>query len=245
MMRTRFGLAAGLAAVGVAVLVGCRGTPKPGETPPDPAVSLGDGQVADVQVALGRTLENQGEVKQAAHLYTEAVKNDPKRAEGHVRLAVLADKQGKFEDSAGHYRKALALEPDNPNTLCNLGYSLYLQGRWAEAEQALRKAVALKPDHARAHNNLGLVLARAGRPDEALAAFRLAGCGDADAYANLAYGATMNESFAEARRYYQRALAVDPGSAPARAGLAGLDKMAAKRGQVEPAPIGRAAAPGQ
>lgn len=205
---------------------------------------LGTSQVADMQVALGRTLESRGTAGEALPVYQEAVKNDPKRADAWVRLAILANKEGMFVESAEHFQKALELQPDNADIHCNLGYSLYLQQRWAEAEQALRRATELKPDHRKAHNNLGLVLGRQGREEESLAAFRRSGCSEADAHLNLAYTLVLGSSWKQARAHYEAALALEPTSEQARKGLAGLDALAAKAGTSRLQPVVQAGATG-
>ncbi len=231
MRRTWMTRGAGFALLGVVcavAAVGCRHTSRTAATDsaPEPAVTLGDSQVADVQVALGRTMESRGQSRQAIPLYAEAVRKDPRRADGWVRLAVNSDKEGMFSESAEYYQKALALEPDNADTYCNLGYSLYLQQRLPEAEAALQRAVELRPDHKRARNNLGLVLARAGRGADAMTAFRQAGCTQADAHANLAYALTLQGQLPEARAQYEQALALDANSASARKGLGELAALA-------------------
>ena len=54
--------------------------PRPGRPgPAERGTSLSDPQVADVQVALARTVEGRGDVRQAAAFYTEAVRKDPTR----------------------------------------------------------------------------------------------------------------------------------------------------------------------
>src|ERR1700752_2467487 len=104
-----------------------------------------------------------------------------------------------------------------------------------EAEAALGRAIELKPDHQRAQNNLGMVLARSGRGAEALDAFRRAGCTQADAHANLAYGLTLNGSLPDAREQYERALAADSNSTAARKGLGELAAVVPKFVESAPA----------
>src|SRR5262245_8217368 len=132
---------------------------------------LSKDQVADVQLALGRSFEKQGDFEKAAQAYSNAIAKNPKNADAHSRLAIVADKQGRFTDSAPLHRRAIALDPGNADLYCNAGYSLYLQQDWEAAAQCLRQAIRLKPDHARAHNNLGLVLARTNQTEEALVEF--------------------------------------------------------------------------
>jgi Tfp pilus assembly protein PilF len=204
----------------------------------DPAeneTKLKGSQVADVQIALGRSLEKRGLVEQATAAYLKALKHDPTRSDACARLAVLCDQQGRFGESSELYRQALAAQPSNPDLYNDLGYGLYLRGAWAEAEANLRKALALAPDHRRAHNNLGLVLARTGRLDEALAEFRKAGCSEADAHTNAAFVLTLERSWPEARRYYEHALAADPSSTSARKGLRELDTLIVRAQPSHPA----------
>jgi tetratricopeptide (TPR) repeat protein len=105
---------------------------------------------------------------------------------------------------------------------------MYLQRRWAEAQMNLKQAIALKADHARAHTNLAMVLARNEAADEALAEFRKAGCDEATAQANLAFVLLTDHHFDEARDHYQKALASNPRSERAKAGLKDLDNVVAK-----------------
>jgi Tfp pilus assembly protein PilF len=203
-------------------------SPSPIAAKPERAPKLTGRQVADVQIAQGRSLEKQGELAQAAASYQEALKRDPDRADAYLRLAIVNDRQGKFKESQELYLKALKGMPGNADVYCDVGYSLSLQQRWAEAEMNLRQAVAVEPGHRRAHNNLGLVLAHEGRPDEALAEFRRAGCSEADGHANLAYVYSLEKHLGEARQHYEHALAVDASSEVARKGLKELDSLAAR-----------------
>ena len=185
-------------------------------------------QRGDVQLSLGRSLENQGNLEGAQRAYREAVQSDPQRAEAYWRLALLKDRQGNVQESAAFYRKALAADPDNPDILCDSGYSLYLQRRWAEAEVNLRQAVKLKPGHQRAHSNLGLLFAQTELADEALSEFRKAGCDEADARANVAFVLTLNRRWVAAREQYELALTANPDSPTAKEGLEKLSALVAK-----------------
>src|SRR3954454_25348273 len=50
----------------------------------DPLVKLSPAQEADVQVALGRTLEKQGEIAKAMAAYQEVIRRDAHRADAHL-----------------------------------------------------------------------------------------------------------------------------------------------------------------
>ncbi|WP_422931149.1 tetratricopeptide repeat protein [Singulisphaera sp. PoT] len=176
-------------------------------------------QKADVQVALGRSLEESKNTASAAAAYAEAIKNDPKRADAEARLAVLLDKSGKAEEAKSHFARALQLAPKDPDILCDQGYSFYLQRRWGEAERNFRHAIEVQPKHARSHTNLGLVLACQGNSAEALAEFQRAGCDKADAQANLGLVLAIEGRYAEAKQAYSVAIATKPKSDIAAEGL--------------------------
>ena len=226
----------GVAAVlGLAVLAGCQHTAdsRPATTLAGDSQSparLTAAQVADMRVALGRTLEHQGEVEQARLTYAGALEKDPKQVDACVRLANLHARRGQFAEATDLYRRALAIEPANADVYCNMGYSHYLAEQWDEAERTLRTCLSIKRDHRRAHNNLGLVLARLGRGDEALAEFGRAGCSDADGRLNLAYARTLTMDWTGARQQYEHVLAMDPTSAAARKGLERVEGLARRLG---------------
>ncbi len=167
-----------IALVTLGTIIGCHQV-DPSGSPRSRAMGIGVSggrrQDANVQVALGRNAEIEGDLDTAMAAYNEALKNDPHRSDANQRLAVVHDRLGRFQESAGYYAKALTAAPGDAEIFCDKGYSFYLQRRWAEADMCLRQAISLKPRLARAHNNLGLLLARDGKFDEALAEFRAAG----------------------------------------------------------------------
>src|SRR5207237_3633248 len=124
MVQQRSGRSCLIVALTFALAAGCQQSPRRGGPPPEAeAPHLGAPQAADVQVALGRTLEKRGEEEQARAAYTDAVKRDPKRTDALVRLAVLSDRQGRFRESEELYRQALAARPTDADLHCNRGYS--------------------------------------------------------------------------------------------------------------------------
>jgi Tfp pilus assembly protein PilF len=195
---------------------------------------LGPYQTADVQIAMGRSLEKQGGLEEARAAYLEALKHDPDRTDACERLTVVASRLGKTEEAEKWCRKAQEGKP-TPDLHCNLGYHLYLQGRNEEAESRLRQALADNPDHLRAHNNLGLVLARTGRDEEALTEFRKAGCTVAEAHNNLGFALTLKGDWPTARKQYELALSADPSFARAKEGLRRLTALEVRAAGAVPA----------
>jgi len=208
--RTRIAMGA---AICLAFLGGCAGSGgerlafwpenKPATRAESPV--LDSRQTADVQLALGRTAEQQQQWPAAMTIYRQMLDADPKHPEATHRLAILHDRQGEFEQSSQWFQKALKLKPGDPDVFCDIGFSLYSQGRYTEAEINLRQAIAVKSDHARAHNHLGLVLAQQGEREAALAAFRRANCSPAQAHTNLAVILALNNHAEDAREQLQSA----------------------------------------
>lgn len=190
--------------------------------------NVGPAQAADIQIALGRSLESEGNIEKAMFAYKEAARKDPKRADAPLRLAILLDRLGKFNESSPYYEAALKANPGDPEIFCDRGYSLCLQGRDTEAETALRQAIAKKPDMARAHNNLGLLLGRSGRVPEALTEFRKAGCPEADAELNLAFALGQNRRWSEAKEHVEIARSLGANLPNVKEGVAEIDALIAR-----------------
>ena len=237
------------AAIALAVAAGCSQAARRGEPPrlltATTAAKLPARGAADVQFALGRSLEAAGDAAGAEAAYRQAIANDNRRADAHARLAILLSQKGIFDEATKHFASAVKREPKNVELLCDQGYGFYLQRRWAEAEASYRRAIKQEPAHARAHTNLGLVLARTGHPDAALAEFRRAGCDPADSQANLGLVLATEGKFPEAEAAYREALAAKPGMKAADAGLRALAMASEKTDALAASPrrddaVGRA-----
>ena len=198
-------------------------TAAPAETP---SSRLTGTQVADIQVSLCRTLEQQGSLQRARDGYRKILSSDSKNATAAWRLAVVSDRLGEMDQSEPLYRQAIDADPTNVDLLADYGYSLYLKRRWAEAESTLTKAAALDPKNPRVKTNLGLLLAQTERADEALAAFRSAGCKEAEAQSNLGLILAMNGRDDQARGAFEKSLALRGEGKAARQGLTALQARA-------------------
>lgn len=201
-----------LALAGVLCLTGCQqmGAWKmpswlgPKKPPRDtrvhlPYEPLTESKKADIQVAMGRTAEAQGDIPKAIGAYHDALTNDATRADAYHRLGVLYDKKGDPETAEAMYRQALMLDPQNCQIHGDLGYSLYVQHRWPEAEQELQTALNLRPDYDRAHANYALLLTRTGRENDALRHFHLAGITESQARTNMAFAMMIDQRYQEAQ----------------------------------------------
>jgi tetratricopeptide (TPR) repeat protein len=122
----------------------------------------------------GNALYNQGQYKEAAAAYQQALplakgKNIP------VVLARLADAYTKAKDydqAIATYQKALQATPDEAALHNNLGSVYASTGKLTEAQAEFQKAAQLDPTNAgRYYFNVGAIMYNSGKMDEALAAF--------------------------------------------------------------------------
>lgn len=229
MKRASFQICLNVIMAVVSVGLGCQSTGRSRvvTTSPDPVTEavdedLTDGQVADIQTSLARTMEQRGDLKAARAAYGRVLERDPANAVAAWRMAVVTDRQGHFDKSESLYRQALKAEPKNAAVLCDFGYSLYLQRRWSESETVLKQAAGIAPDDARIQNNLGLLYANTERSREAVLAFQRAGCSPEQTRTNLAVAAAMSGRTEEARWMFERVLEDNPESATASRGLQAL-----------------------
>jgi len=122
----------------------------------------------------GNTLYNQGQYKEAAAAFQQALplakdKNLP------VVLARLADSYSKAKENdqaIATYQKALQLTPDDAALHNNLGSVYASTGKMDEAQAQFQKAAELDPPNAgRYYFNIGAIMYNAGKMDDALTAF--------------------------------------------------------------------------
>jgi tetratricopeptide (TPR) repeat protein len=184
-------------------------------------------QQADVQIAMGRTAEHEGDIGSAEVAYREALKRDKKRGDAHLHLANIQTLKGEYRQAEEEYQRALEASPGNADVFCDMGYSYYLQRKWEDAQRNLKQALAIDPNHARAHNNLALVYAHMERTEDALAEFQRAGNSAAVAHVNLAFSLSLDKRWQLAREEYGRAMAFHPSSDVLKARLHEIDRLIA------------------
>lgn len=179
--------------------------------------NMAQGRVA-LLLAMAQSSEQQGDTAKAIGTYRDVLQLEENAIALH-RLAVLHDQQGESSEAQQYFRRALKQNPNVAELHADFGYSCYLSGNSQEAEAELRQSIQQSPTLARAHNNLGLVLARTGRYEESLECFRLAGCGQSDAFSNLGFACLLEARWDDARQHFQSALSLPSPPASANRGL--------------------------
>ena len=127
---------------------------------------------------------------QAASLFDQVVKKDPKDFEAWTELGTARFNQEKLGDAERAYRSALEQKPDFPPAQLNLGKALMAQKNYERAIEALDLAVKSQPQSADAHYFLGESYLQAKKGSKAVVhlneAIRLDPKGKADAHLRLA-----------------------------------------------------------
>ena len=145
----------------------------------------------------------------------------------------LVEREGQIEQARGDLAKALAaydraatLAPTDALLRWRQGEVLLALRRPADAVAKYREATTLDPSVPDFWNTLGMVEGSAGRNDQAAEAFRQAATRE-PANAQYAYNlglVLMRAGRAEARQWFEQALARDPAFRPARERLAELSR---------------------
>ena len=155
--------------------------------------------------------------------YTEA--DDPKRLidlDTDIQDVVTLYQAGRLDQALVRVRGVLEKRPDMPLALEHLGFLLREKGDLAGAVATLRRAVALAPEDPDPAALLGAYLNESGRAKEAAEVLApYAAREDPDLDVLMAHGAALFQSgrTREAEATFDRALAIDPSSALAKANL--------------------------
>lgn len=168
-----------------------------------------DPSQAKVRYGLGGCLEKLGRLEEAREELERAVALDPDLEPAFYRLGSLCLRLGRAEEGQKNLRryrelKAAAHFREGESYLSKND----IQRALREYERALDAHPALIDAHAR----LGRLYVQAGRPGEALAHARRAAELEPKAfrYANVAWVSWQTGALEEARRWIDRALALDP-----------------------------------
>jgi len=185
-------------------------------SPPTPMALA---QQAQARLMQGWALHQQGQLAQAAQLYEQVLKLQPKNFDALHLSGVAALQSGDFKRAVDQITKALKIDRNNASAYNNRG-AAYAELR--ELDFALLnydKAIALQADFANAYNNRGNVRARLDQYELALADFDKAIALQPDyheAYHNRGNTLSGLHRYEDALASFQRALDLNPTSAQAR-----------------------------
>jgi predicted O-linked N-acetylglucosamine transferase (SPINDLY family) len=106
-----------------------------------------------------------GKLGEAAQLYAEILRAEPRHFPALFSLGYLNLQTGRFEDAQRLLGEALRLNANSPDALFLRGSALQQLKRAAEALQCFDRALALKPNFPEAHSGRAAALKSLGRHD--------------------------------------------------------------------------------
>jgi protein O-GlcNAc transferase len=116
-------------------------------------------------------LQQAGQYGDAARLYAEILRGQPRNFEALFQLANIYLLSGHFADAERLYAAAVQINAQTPELFYNRGCALQGLGRHEDALGAFAHALAIRPDFTEARNNRGVTLLALKRYGEALACF--------------------------------------------------------------------------
>ncbi len=112
-------------------------------------------------------------IKEGVKLCQMAVKSDPQRPAGYLKLGQMAFSAGELAEAEQAYRKALELSPDDQQALNDLAWILgTAAGKPKEAIKLAERGVSRYPSDPHLRDTRAAILVRLGRLDEARADLR-------------------------------------------------------------------------
>ena len=177
---------------------------------------------------LGAALRRLGRLEDALRCFRHALSIKSGIPELWNNLGNVQKDLGQFAEAIDSYGKALELRPNFAQARNNLGNVLLSGGKLGEAAYNYDQAITLDPGYADALVNLGIVMRLQNRTREAEEVCRRAlelTSNFAPALRLLAELRSDRGEFVAAEELYKQAALIEPESAEAWAGMAGLRRM--------------------
>ena len=163
-------------------------------------------------------MHQQGRLDQAAALYKEILRSQPRHFDALQLLATLAGQRRNSAAAVELFDQALSINPHHAGSLYNRGVALQDLKRPAEALESCDRALTIKPDYPEALFIRGLALRDLDRLDEALQSYDRALTVKpdyAEALNNRGVALRALKRLNEAVESFDRALKIEPGHADA------------------------------
>jgi tetratricopeptide (TPR) repeat protein len=154
-----------------------------------------------------------GQLVQAAQMYREILRVDPREADAWYLVGVLSHQLGRHEEAIEHIQRAIALKPDRAQYHANLGAVYVAAGRPRDAVTSCERALQLDPNSADGYHHLGSAFRAQGKVKEAIACFeRVLQLKPGLAQAHYDLGAALQElgNVNDAVAKYERTLEIEP-----------------------------------
>ncbi len=123
------------------------------------------------KLALAAEHHQAGRVEEAARLYKEVLRDNPKNVDALRMLGIMAYAASDIDEAERLFRRAVELAPDFVNAIVDLGNTLKEQSRYEEAIDCFRKAIKLEPTNVKAHYQLASTLSPAALTYDAIESY--------------------------------------------------------------------------
>jgi tetratricopeptide (TPR) repeat protein/uncharacterized coiled-coil DUF342 family protein len=148
---------------------------------------------------------------EAASLFEDALRADPKNASALVGLGYSREREQKYAEAEAALKKCLVYEPNNETAAFHLGVTYFKQDRWNDAMSSFEKSLTINPKNARGRHYLGIISTKLNFIERAEREFKTALAIDpayGEAHFNLAvlYATWDPPQWDKARSEYEQAL---------------------------------------
>jgi tetratricopeptide (TPR) repeat protein len=178
---------------------------------------------ADRLKEKGTQLVRQGQLTEAAKLFSKALSFSKRDTDALMALGTISGMQGNYAAAERYFGKAIHIDPGLATAHYNLGIAQKYQGKLEDAAGSYRQAIACTPDIPDYYNNLGNVYMELQQLDEAIDCFTQAlqlQPDSADCYYNLGKALRSRGLRQDAVDAFNNALTCRPGFAAALKELA-------------------------
>ena len=127
--------------------------------------------MSDALLQNANRLNEAGNILEAARLYSDIIRADPRHFEALHRLAFIHLHNGRFADADRLFTAAIQVDPRVPETFYGRGCALQNLQRHEDALRVFAQALVLRPDYPAVRNNRGVSLLSLKRYGEALQCF--------------------------------------------------------------------------
>ena len=169
-------------------------------------------------------------------LRTEGQEQEPgqrrRTVEQLYNMGYLMGLLGRYDEAIRLFTQSLEMEP-TAEAYTYLGWTYSHMGEYRRAIEEAEKAIRIDPDFGNPYNDIGVYLMEQGKDDEAVPYLERAMrakryCCYQFPHFNLGRIYLKKGMFEQARREFQRSLAIDPDYAPARRALELLEEAPAR-----------------
>jgi tetratricopeptide (TPR) repeat protein len=143
------------------------------------------------QMYRGSALMDTKDYDQAAQIFAQLTRDDPRNPDAWNMLGVALQQSGQIIPARQAYTRATKLNPKFAEAYNNIGTTWYQEDRYAKAIRTYERAISADPNLASAYSNMGCAYFNIKKYDKALAAFSEAITLDPDVFDTTGHAGTI------------------------------------------------------